>query len=467
MADLFSILSQASWSLGTQRDAAATASQNIANASTPGYARQEANIESLPGVQYGPAFIGQGATLASVTQIRDRFIESQIPGATGAQASSTAQSDALSSVSALDPSAASGLSSSLAAIYAGLRGLSAAPGDAALRGQAVSSAQALASSFKSTVSQLQSARSGLDSQVQGNLAEVNQLAQSLAAFNGQIRAARASGAQPNDLLDARLRVRDRLVELTGGTPLDDQGGDTQLTLAGGATLVSGNRAATLSTQPDPSNEGHAQLVLKGLDGSPAKALRSGAVGGAIGGALAARDGALATSEAGVDQLAFNFAAQVNAVHQSGYALDGTTGHALFDAGATAAGAASRLTVTAAVLANPSLFAAASSAATVPGDGANLLALIGTEDAAMASGSSAGAALSTLTAQFGSAAQSAKAMSAQDSALRSHLDTLRESASGVSIDEETVKLTQAQRAFEAVSKVVSTADGMLQSLFAIT
>src|SRR5471030_108866 len=111
MADLFSLLSQAGWSLGTQRDVAATASNNIANASTPGYARQQANIATMPGVFYGNVFIGQGSTISSITQIRDRFIESQIPGATSAQASSTAQSDALSSVSALDPSAPSGLSS--------------------------------------------------------------------------------------------------------------------------------------------------------------------------------------------------------------------------------------------------------------------------------------------------------------------------------------------------------------------
>jgi flagellar hook-associated protein 1 FlgK len=93
----------------------------------------------------------------------------------------------------------------------------------------------------------------------------------------------------------------------------------------------------------------------------------------------------------------------------------------------------------------------------------MLALIATERTALAGGADPGTTFGTIVSQFGGASQRASAMSEQDGAMLEHLSQLRESSSGVSIDEELIKLTAAQRAFEAVSKVITTADAMLDTL----
>src|SRR6185295_4428768 len=109
-ADLLAILTQSGSSLGAHQAAAATASQNIANVNTPGYARQTANLEALtPAQLIAGAFVGRGVGLQSITQARDKFLERQLPAAIAARASSAAQSDALGAVSALDPAAPGGI----------------------------------------------------------------------------------------------------------------------------------------------------------------------------------------------------------------------------------------------------------------------------------------------------------------------------------------------------------------------
>jgi flagellar hook-associated protein 1 len=464
MADLLSILSSSSASLAAQRAAAATASQNLENANTPGYARQRANLEaSLPADRVGSSYIGTGARLASVTQARDRFLEAQIPGYLGQASRSSASAATLDAVSALDPEASGGLGDALSGFYAALRQLSQNAGDPGLRQAAVGSARSLALAFQTARSNIEDARAGADAKLAADVGEVNDLAASVASLNGQIRQARASGAEPNDLLDARQKALDRLAELAGGAPVATSEGDVSVFLPGGAALVSGIHAATLSTAPDPANDGHLVLRLAQPGGGPQPV---SSAGGELGGLLDARDGALRTAVQSVDGLAWDLAQAVNAAHRAGYGLDGSTGLDLFDAGATAAGAASRIAVSAAVNADPDKLAAATSASTTPGDGANALALVATEQQALSGGLDATAALAKVTSDFGEAARGVAAASQQDAGLRDHLLDMRESTSGVSIDEELIEMQKAQRAFEAITKVIQASSDMFDTLLAL-
>jgi flagellar hook-associated protein 1 FlgK len=469
MSDLLAILSQGAASLAAQRAAAATASHNLQNANTPGYARQRAVVATtLPADMSSGAWIGRGSVLQSVTQARDRFLEAQIPAQLGQSARSGASSATLSAVSALDPVAAGNLSGALGSFYAALRAAAQNPADSGLRQQVVTTARSMALTFQRTRAGLEDARSGVDAQLAGGLTEVNGLARQVADLNGQIRTARiAAGAEPNDLLDARQKAVDRLAELTGVSPVTTSEGDVSLFLPGGSALVSGMEASSFSTVADPANDGHLALRLTGRNGAT-QAFTG--IGGELGGALDARDGALKTAVTGLDQLAWDLAGGLNTAHRAGFGLDGTTGDDLFTTGASAAGAASRLDVNAALLTNTRRLAFAgvptSPTSAAPGDTTALKAIIATEGAALSNGLTAVAGLAKLTSDFGAAASSAGALAQHDLGMKNNLVQLRESASGVSIDEEMIELQKAQKAFEAISKVIQTSSAMFDTLLAL-
>lgn len=467
MADLLSLLSQASSSLAAHRSSAATASHNLSNANTPGFARQRAELEAmLPAEMVSGAFIGRGAALLTVSQARDRFLEAQVPGALGQASSSAAHSEALQGVAALDPDGGAGLTQAIGDFYASLRAMSENPSDPGKRQAVLSAARAMALTFNRASQGIEAARSGVDARLQGATQEANTLAAQVADLNRQIQIARASGGEPNDLLDARLAATDRLAALTGARPVPDGQGNVNLALSNGTALVSGDRAASLSVLPDAANGGHLQVRLTRADGTGPFAMTQTELGGEAGGLIAARDVTLAKAGSALDALAYDLGNAVNTVHRGGYALNGTTGRDLFVTGAASAGAAGRLAVDPTVDADPNLLGAGGSAAGGPGDNLALLSLIGTETQGLSTGRDAAGALSDLIADFGASAQRIQAAAEHDGALLDHVQTMRESVSGVSIDEEMINLTKAQRGFEAVMKVMKTTDEMLQTLLAL-
>ncbi|HEY4184081.1 MAG TPA: flagellar hook-associated protein FlgK [Polyangia bacterium] len=467
MADLFSLLVQSGNSLGAHSAALAVAGNNVANANTPGYSRQIANLVANPAVSsLGSGAVGTGVSLSDITQARDQFVERQMPVALGSQAQSQAESDALTALTALNPDLQGGLSTTLGAFYSSLQTWSQNPGDLSLRQSVLGSAQSLATSFNQTASSISAARSGLDSAITGKISEVNAAAQSLANLNIQVEVARSSGGSANDVLDARQQAVDTLASLTGATPYTNAAGDISMALPGGTALVVDGHAGSFSAVPDAANGGLLKLQLTRADGSGPSDWNGSSLGGTLGGMFVARDGALKTAADSVDSLSFDLANSLNTVQQAGFAMDGTAGQALFTVPATSSGAAAQMSVNAALAGNARLLAAAGTTPAASGDNSNVLAMLATQSQVLAGGSNPVSTVQQITTAFGNSSAQATALAAHDGALTSHLQSLRDATSGVSIDEEMINLTKAQKAYEAVSKVIATANAMLETLLSI-
>ncbi len=462
MSGLLALLQQSAMSLQAQQSYSSTVAHNLSNSNTPGYSRQRAEISAAaPAERFGNSFIGRGAMLMAVSQARDRFLEAQMPGSISQEMASGTEAQTLESVSTLDLD--NSIAPALSNFYSGLRALAQNPGSSNYREAAVGAATQLALSFNRSSQAIEASRSGVDAKMEARLPEINESLAQIARLNVQVRQARNGGAEPNDLLDTRQRLTDRMSELLGAVPVANKEGDMNLTLSDGTSLVASEKAAVLSVLPDATNSGHAQIYIQKPDGSPRQPY-SGTPGGEFGGMLAARDGAMKHASEQIDQLAFDLAGSINTIAQTGVALDGSTGRDLFTGITTVSGAARSMTMNAAIASNTSLFPAGSTSA--PGNSNAVQGMIDTEAVALSGGTNAAGALARITADFGASAQRASTMHEGDAAMLTQLDSMRQSASGVSVDEELVNMQQAQRAYEAVSRVIKTADSMLETLLSL-
>jgi flagellar hook-associated protein 1 FlgK len=181
--------------------------------------------------------------------------------------------------------------------------------------------------------------------------------------------------------------------------------------------------------------------------------------GALAGLAAARDGAAEAAAAALDDFALALRDQVNAIQTdpAGRDLDGasTTTAPVF------AGTGARDLVV--VLTDPRRLAGALT--TQPGDNQNALRLADLRGAAIASlgGLTFVEHVAAEQARVGEDAALASDRAATNVATHQQLVTQRASISGVNLNEEMATLLEFQRAFQAASRVIGVADGMLADL----
>jgi len=115
--------------------------------------------------------------------------------------------------------------------------------------------------------------------------------------------------------------------------------------------------------------------------------------------------------------------------------------------------------------DPRKVAAASAASALPGDNTNALRIAGLADAAVSSlgGATFSGYYGGLVSDVGRLAKNASDLSQFDSNLQSELQNRRDSASGVSLDEEATNLIAYQRAYEAGARIIKITDELFQTV----
>lgn len=432
--------------------------QNVANVNTPGYVRRQAVLETR---EMGNRNFGS-VNVAGLRRVADEFVDQRHLSLTGLSAEASARDQLLAQTEVLfNDLEGSGLGGPLNALFSSFSALASSPTDLTTRSSLLQRADSFAQQVRATSEQLTGMKTELFSQARDLTAQINSKVDAIAQLSGRINQAQAAGEEPADLKDKRDGILVDLAKLVEIRTYTD--GNGQLVVQGpGATLVQGDTARHLALDIAPGGALRVMARTASGAGGDVTAFLSG---GELAGVLQVRDSDIVEMLSELDSFAFHVATSINTVHAAGFGLDGQTGRALFSVSGGEAGAAASLALDAAVAGQPERVAASASAAALPGDAGQAVLLARLADAPIAGlgNLDPAQAYGRMVGRVGQRkADAASDLSTRD-AMTAQVEVVRQSISGVSLDEEMIALSKYQRAFEAASRVFTTADRLLEDL----
>jgi flagellar hook-associated protein 1 FlgK len=410
-----------------QQEAMDTTSNNIANANTAGYSRETAVLEPTPSLQIANlsqltgegAWLGTGVTVQTISRVRNSYLDSQYRTQNSAlSAASTATEELEQTQSAFNEPSSVSIASELSTFWTSWSELANDPTSEASRESVVAAGQQLTQTLNQVSTQLQTIAGQAEQQIAvqtGPNGEEQSDAKQIAQLNGQIKLAEEAGQKPNEMLDRRDLLLDKLSSLANINVSHEADGTDKVTFGDAEKpLVEGTTVNW--PQKITAAAGGELGTLLGLTGAK---------------------GTLAGYKESLDNIARTLNESVNALH----------GAPPFFTGTTAA------TIKVAVKASEV------KASGTKAEGGNEVA----RAIAELRGGAADQAYSALVEQVGSNLQVAKNESANLKTGLTAIENQRQSVSGVSLDEEMTNLIAYQRGYQASARTLTALDDMLETV----
>ena len=429
MAGLSLTLNTAEQSLLNTQTELQVSSNNISNASNTWYAREVADQTANPDVERTYGWLGTGASVSQITQVRNQYLEGQLMNANSDYSLYSGLASQLQSIqSAASDSGTSGISEALGTFWNAWDTLSQDPSDVSSQSAVYQAAQNVASTIQSTYSRLNEIGTNeISGQIQDTVNQANSLIDQIAQLNTSIVQAQAEtgGDEANGLIDQRYKAMDslsQLIPVSFSTAANGMVTVTTNVTSGPATIVSGGTATPITTSWTIT-------------------------GGQLGGLLQAQtdlDGYMSQ----LNTFTSSLVSEVN------YLSTTNGGKDVFSD--TAGQEASTINAYTTFLKGPTSAQLSSAAVSI----ANL------QDVSLNfSDGTTGTLenyLSKIQENIGNDVQQANTNASDSQALQTQLQSQQQSVSGVSIDEEMVHIIQYQQVYQAAAKVVETTSSLMNT-----
>nr|WP_321258303.1 flagellar hook-associated protein FlgK [uncultured Pseudodesulfovibrio sp.] len=217
------------------------ASNNIANADTPGYQQTEAIYETGDSITIQGLTVGTGADVVAIQSAFDEFVEAQYLDASADLACQNAAYQYLYQLDSLLNQTDGGLSTSLDNFFLAWNELSTDPDSLSAREALLGETQSLIYGLNSTAEQLEGVEESINTEIQSEISEANQLIEDIALSNAAI------AANPNDL--QAIAERDQMIRnldaIIGVNALYKSNGEVTIMTEEGYTMVDGTETHSL------------------------------------------------------------------------------------------------------------------------------------------------------------------------------------------------------------------------------
>jgi flagellar hook-associated protein 1 len=352
---LFSTLNVATRALSASQLAIEVTSQNISNADVDGYSRKRVTLSAsyTSNDIYGQ--IGNGVDVENIERLTDEYAFKQVLKQTTMVGYYTQTSSTYETIEGIfSESSDTGLQEYIDDFFDAWESLADDPTDTAARTTLQTATQNMIDTFHSTSSEISDLKESLNSSIDDDVKQINELTSEIADLNKEIAAVEISGQNANDSRDKRDQL---LTELSNYIDIDyteNSLGEVTVT-SGGSILVSPESSVdfvvdtTTYTAADGSTVTNIGVKFANSNETYVP------TGGELKGLLDSRDTIIPEYEEELDNLANAIVSAVNELHEQGYTLDGISGIDFFDPTSTGA---SDISLSAAVSADVGNIAAA-------------------------------------------------------------------------------------------------------------
>lgn len=326
MGSTFSGIELGKRSIMANTDAITTAGHNISNANTEGYSRQRVQIKEFDPL-YKPdleraeraGMIGQGVDVQSINRVRDELLDSRIVSHANTESYWQTRSDYYTMIEQIynEPDDVS-VRSNMDKFWESWQELSINPESKASRQAVVTRAETLTDSIKQRWESLAGIGNLLEGDIEATVKQVNSLSKQIANVNAEIVRSRAMGDNPNDLLDRRDLLVDKLSKLVN-VSTDQRDGDEFMVHVDGKVLVQGGISREIELQTRYDDTGYSKLVWADTKNDAVFA------GGKLGALVELRDVDVRNEIQSLNTMTMNFSDLVNDVHRNAVGANKVTG----------------------------------------------------------------------------------------------------------------------------------------------
>jgi flagellar hook-associated protein 1 FlgK len=315
--------------LNSAQSGLVTTAHNTANVNTPGYSRQAVQVTTNLASDSGAGFVGTGVRVTGVSRSFDQFLNNQLNQAQSLGASLTSYANQIGRIDNLLANQTAGLAPQIQNLFTNVQAVANTPADPASRQQLISGAQAATNQFRATHQFLNDIEADVNSQVAGSVQQINTFAQQIASLNQQVSKFSGGGQTPNDLLDQRDRLVGDLGKLVATKLVVQDGGQYNIFIGSGQSLVLGTNASQLATLASASNPSRTAVGVVTVGGSVNELQDSTLAGGSLGGLLQFRNEVLSSTQNALGRIGIALSDNFNAQQKLGIDLNGDLGKAFF------------------------------------------------------------------------------------------------------------------------------------------